>query len=205
MSRKIVRQFSLEDKKHKARFVENTFDSRTTYSDSPRNPREISDRGFIGSHNSRSSLQSSSRFPKLVYQNAMPKKKSNGVVTLDTQCERKYRSWSDPSGEYTGNWDNWSQKGTFEKEVKTAWTMLPRLVTAPVNTDKDTFDEKSFCDSLSSFACSSITSESSSRSILTEEDEEDFFISKRKTVFSWVQHSGSSFKVPKFHPLCDLH
>ena len=205
MSRKIVRQFSLEDKKHKARFVENTFDSRTTYSDSPRNPREIFDHGFIGFNNPPSSLQSSSRFPKLVYQNAMPKKKSNGVVTLDTQCERKYRSWSDPSGEYTGNWDNWSQKGTFEKEVKTAWTMLPRLVTAPVNTDKDTFDEKSFCDSLSSFACSSITSESSSRSILTEEDEEDFFISKRKTVFSWVQHSGSFFKVPEIHPVCDLH
>lgn len=204
MSRKIVRQFSLEDKKRKAPFVEKTFDNRTTYSDSPRNPRKISDKGLIGSHNHRGSLQSSSRFPRLVFQNAV-RKKSNGIVTLNTQCERKYRSWSDPSGEYTGNWDSLSQKGTFEKEVKTAWTMFPRLVTAPVNTDKDTFDEKSFCDSLSSFACSSITSESSSRSILTDEDEEDFFISKRKTVFSWVQHSGSSCKVPEFHPVCDLH
>ena len=204
MSRKIVRQFSLEDKRHKAPFVDNTIDRRTTYSDSPRNPREISDHGFTGSHNPRFSLQSSSRFPRLVFQNAV-KKKSNGVVSLDTQCERKYRSWSDPSGEYTGNWDNLSQKGTFEKEVKTAWTTLPRLGTAPVNTDKDIFDEKSFCDSLSSFACSSITSESSSKSVLSEEDEEDFFISKRKTVFSWVQHSGSSFKVPKCHPLCYLH
>jgi len=204
MSRKIVRQFSLEDKKRKASFVEKTFDNRTTYSDSPRNPRKISDKGLIGSHNHRGSLQSSSRFPRLVFQNAV-RKKSNGIVTLNTQCERKYRSWSDPSGEHTGNWDNLSQKGTFEKEVKTAWTMFPRLVTAPVDTDKDTFDEKSFCDSLSSFACSSITSESSSRSILTDEDEEDFFISKRKTVFSWVQHSGSSCKVPEFHPVCDLH
>lgn len=204
MSRKIVRQFSLEEKKRKAPFVEKTFDSRTTYSDSPRNPRKISDKGLIGSHNHRGSLQSSSRFPRLVFQNAV-RKKSNGIVTLNTQCERKYRSWSDPSGEYTGNWDSLSQKGTFEKEVKTAWTMFPRLVTAPVNTDKDTFDEKSFCDSLSSFACSSITSECSSRSILTDEDEEDFFISKRKTVFSWVQHSGSSCKVPEFHPVCDLH
>lgn len=204
MSRKIVRQFSLEEKKRKAPFVEKTFDSRTTYSDSPRNPRKISDKGLIGSHNHRGSLQSSSRFPRLVFQNAV-RKKSNGIVTLNTQCERKYRSWSDPSGEHTGNWDNLSQKGTFEKEVKTAWTMFPRLVTAPVDTDKDTFDEKSFCDSLSSFACSSITSESSSRSILTDEDEEDFFISKRKTVFSWVQHSGSSCKVPEFHPVCDLH
>lgn len=204
MSRKIVRQFSLEDKKRKAPFVEKTFDNRTTYSDSPRNPRKISDKGLIGSHNHRGSLQSSSRFPRLVFQNAV-RKKSNGIVTLNTQCERKYRSWSDPSGEHTGNWDSLSQKGTFEKEVKTAWTMFPRLVTAPVNTDKDTFDEKSFCDSLSSFACSSITSESSSRSILTDEDEEDFFISKRKTVFSWVQHSGSSCKVPEFHPVCDLH
>ena len=196
MSRKIVRQFSLEDKKRKAPFVEKTFDSRTTYSDFPRNPREIAN------HNPRSSLQSNSRFPKLVFQNAV-RKKSNGVVTLETQCERKYRSWSDPSGEYTGNWDNLSHKGTFEKEAKTAWTTLPRLVTAPVKTNKDTFDEKSFCDSLSSFACSSITSKSSSRSNLTEEDGEDFFISKRKTVFSWVQHS--SFKVPEFHPVCDLH
>ena len=198
MSRKIVRQFSLEDKKHKAPFVEKTFDSRTIYSDSPQNLREISDQ------NPRSSLQSNSRFPKLVFQNAV-RKKSNGVVTLETQCERKYRSWSDPSGEYVGNWDNLSQKGTFEKEVKTAWTMLPRLVTAPVNTNKDTFDEKSFCDSLSSFACSSITSENSSRSILTEDDEEDFFISKCKTVSSWVQHSGSSFKVSEVHQVCDLH
>ena len=200
MSRKIVRQFSLEDKKSKAPFAEKTFDSRTTYPDSPRSPREISD------HSPRSSVQSNSRFPKLVFQKAV-RKKSNGVVTLETQCERKYRSWSDPSGECVGNWDNTnlSQKGTFEKEVKTAWTMLPRLVTAPVNTNKDTFDEKSFCDSLSSFACSSITSENSSRSILTEDDEEDFFISKRKTVFSWVQHSGSSFKVSEVHPVCDLH
>ena len=200
MSRKTVRQFSLEDKKRKAPFAEKTFDSRTTYSDSPRNPREISDQ------NPRSSLQSNSRFPKVAFQNAY-RKKSNGVVTLETQCERKYRSWSDPSGEYVGNWDNTnlSQKGTFEKEVKTAWTMLPRLVTAPVNTNKDTFDEKSFCDSLSSLSCSSITSENSSRSILTEDDEEDFFISKRKTVFSWVQHSGSSFKVSEVHPVCDLH
>ena len=204
MSRKIVRQSSLEDKNRKAPFVEKPFDSRTTYSDSPRNPRNISDQRFIGYHNPRGSLQSSSRFPKLVFQNAT-RKKSNGVVTLDTQCERKYRSWSDPSGEYTGSWDNLSQRGAFEKEVKTAWTMFPRLVTTPVNTDKDTFDEKSFCDSLSSFPCSSITSESSSRSILTEEDEENFFISKRKTVFSWVQHSGSSCKVQEFHPVCDLH
>lgn len=205
MSRKIVRQFSLEDKNRKPPFVKKAFDSRTTYSDSPRNPRKISDKGLIGSHDHPGSWQSSSRLPKLVFQNAA-RKKSNGIVTLDTQCERKYRSWSDPSGEYSsGNWDNLSQKGTFEKEVKTAWTMFPRIVTAQVNTDKDTFDGKSFCDSLSSFACSSITSERSSRSILTDEDEEDFSISKRNTVFSWVQHSGSSFKVPEFHSVCDLH
>ena len=204
MSRKIVRQFSLKDKKREAPSFEKTFDSRTTYSDSPRNPREVSDPRFIGSHNPRGSLQSSSRFPKLAFQNAM-RKKSNGVVTLDTQYERKYRSWSDPSGEYTGNWDNLSRDETFKKEVKTAWPMFPRLVPAPVNTDKDNFDEKSFCDSLSSFPCSSVTSESSSRSILMDEDEEDFFISKRKTVFSWVQHSGSSCKASELHPVCDLH
>ena len=205
MSRKIVRQFSLEERERKAPLVKKTFDSRTTYSDSPRNPRKISDKGLIGSQDPPSRLQSSSRLPNLVFQNAA-RKKSNGIVTLDTQSERKYRSWSDPSGEYnTGNWDNLRQKGTFEKELKTAWTMFPRIVTAQVNTDKDSFDEKSFCDSLSSFACSSITSVRSSRSILTDEDEEDFFISKRNTVFSWVQHSGSSCKVPEFHSACDLH
>ena len=203
MSRKIVRHFSLEEKKRKAPIVERKFDSRTTYSDSPRNPRrEISDLGFIGSHSPRGSLQSSSRFPKLVFQNAV-RKKSNGVVNLDTQCERKYRSWSNPSGEYTGNWDSLSREGTFDKEVQATWTMLPRLVTA-LDTGKDNFDDRSFCDSLSSFPCSSITSESPSRSVLTDEDEEDFFISKRKTVFSWVQHSGSSFKGPEFQPV-DLH
>lgn len=204
MSRKIVRHFSLEDKKHKAPFIEKTFDSRTTYSDSPRNPRKATDTGFTGSHNRSGSLQSSSRFPKLVFQNAM-RKKSNGFVTLDTQCERKYRSYSDPSGEYTGNWDNLSREKKNGKEVKTAWTIFPRLVTAPINEDKDNFEEKSFCDSLSSFACSSITSGSSSRSILTDEDEKEFIISQRKAIFSWVQHSRSSYKERDLHPVCDLH
>ncbi|KAL9973680.1 hypothetical protein ACROYT_G020164, partial [Oculina patagonica] len=167
-NRKIVRHLSLEGK----------FDHKTTYLGSLRNPRRISDPGFYRTNNALyGNLQSSSRFPKLVFDNGL-KKKENGVVNKNTHCERKYRS--DPNGEFTGNSDILSQTRTFYKDLPATWTLLPRLGKA-LNTEKDNFEKKSFCDSLSSFPCSSITSRRPS--VLTD-DEDDCFISKPKTVQS---------------------
>ncbi|KAJ7371239.1 hypothetical protein OS493_027353 [Desmophyllum pertusum] len=114
-------------------------------------------------------------------------KNANGVVSLNTECERKYRSWSDPNRDFNGgNTDISSQTETFYKDLQGMWKLLPRLGKT-TNTEKpDCFEEKSFCDSLSSFPCSSITSRSPS--VLTE-DGEDCFLLKRKTVLNWVHNS----------------
>ena len=187
LNRKIVRQLSLEEKKRKAPLVERQFDCKTTYStNSPRISRKISDPGFYRTPNPFGNLQSSSRFPKLVVENAA-RKKSNGVVSLNTHCERKYRSWSDPSEEFTGSTDKVNQVGTFYKELEATWTFLPRLGKA-LKTETDSLEEKSFCDSLSSYPCSSIPSRSPS---VFADDEEDFLVLKRKTIFSWVHGSGN--------------
>ncbi|KAL9973681.1 hypothetical protein ACROYT_G020165, partial [Oculina patagonica] len=181
LNRKIVRHPSLEGRTNKANFIERKFDSKTTYFSPVRNPRRISDPGFYRTNNPYGNLQSSSRFPKLVFENGV-KKKENGVVNLNTHCERKYRSWSDPNGEFTGDSDISSQTRTFYNDLQATWTLLPRLGKA-LNTEKDNFEEKSFCDSLSSFPCSSITSR---RPSVSTDEEDDSFISKRKTVLSWV-------------------
>ena len=192
-NRKILRHPSLEGKTKQRNFTERNFDSKSTYSGffSPlQNPRRISDPGFCRSSNPAfNDLQSSSRFPKLVFQNGV-KKKQNVVVNLNTQCERKYRPWSDPAGLYTGNNDISSQTGTFCKDLLTTCTLLPRLDKVR-NTERDNFEEKSFCDTLSSFPCSSITSRISS--VLTD-FEEDNFLSKRKALLSWVCDSGNGCK-----------
>ena len=173
LNRGIVRKLSQEEKRRKTSLVQSQFDCKTTYStNSPRIRRKISDPGFYRTPNPFGSPQNSSRFPKLVVENA-PKKKTNGVVSLNTQCERKYRSWSDPSGEFTENSEKVSHVGTFYKDFED--TFLPRLG-----------KEKSFCDSLSSYPCSSIPSRS--HSVLTD-DEEDFVVLKHETVFSWVYGS----------------
>ena len=184
--RKLVRHPSLEVKTKKANFNERNFDSKTAYYSSLRKPRRISDPGFYRTSNLYGSVQSSSRFPKLVFENAV-KKKANGVVNLNTQCERKYRSWSDPNGQYTGNSDITNQTGVLYKELQATWTLLPRLGKV-LNTENDNFEEKSFCDSLSSFPCSSITSRCPS---VLPDDDKDCFVSKHKTVFSWVHDSGN--------------
>ena len=191
-NRKILRHPSLKGKAKKANFTDRTFDSKSTdfgFLSSLRNPRRISDPGFYRASNPIDNLQGNSRFPKLVLKNGV-EKKQNGVVNLNTHCERKYRSWSDPNGVFPGSCDIPSETGTFYRDLQITWTLLPRLNKVR-NTEKDNFEEKSFCDSLSSFPCSSMTSRSSS--VLTD-FEEDCCISKRNTVLSWVRDSGNGCK-----------
>ena len=183
LNRKIVRTLSQEEKKLEVSLVQSQFDSKTTYStNSRRISRKISDPGIYRTGNPFGNPQNSSRFPKLVVENP-PKKKINGVVSLNKQCERKYRSWSDPYGECAEDREKVNHVGTFYKDVEDSF--LPRLGKAR-NTETDSWEEKSFCDSLSSYPCSSIPSRS--HSVLTDA-EEDFFVLKRETVFSWVHGS----------------
>lgn len=185
LNRKIVRKLSQVEKRHEASLVQSQFDSKKTYStNSRRLSRNISDPGFYRNANPFGNSQNSSRFPMLVVENA-PKKKMNGVVSLNKQCERKYRSWSDPCGERqcTENKEKVSHVGTFYKDDEDSF--LPRLGKAR-KTETDSWEEKSFCDSLSSYPCSSIPSRS--HSVLTD-GEEDFFVLKHETVFSWVYGS----------------
>ena len=183
LNRKIVRQLSLEKKRHEASLVQSQFDSKTTHSTNwLRISRTISDPGIYRTVNPFGNPQDSSRFPKLVVENA-PKNKINGVVSLNKQCERKYRSWSDPCRDCTKKTEKVNHVGTFYKDVENSF--FPRLGEAR-NTETDNWAEKSFCDSLSSYPCSSIPSRS--HSVLTD-GEEDFFVLKRETTFSWVYGS----------------
>ena len=127
-------------------------------------------------------LQSISRFPKLVF-GWKTAKKAHGVVNLNTACERKYRSWSDPT-EYTQAKDIWSQSGTFSRDFNTTRPFLPRLG-REMNETSDNFEEKSFCDTVSSFPCSSITRTSMCSPVIT--DEREMCISKHKSVMNWIQ------------------
>lgn len=175
LNRAIFRKLSEDGKRRKTSLVQSQTDCKTAYfTNSPRISRKISDPGVYRTSNTFPSPPSNSRFPKLVVENA-PKKKTNGVVSLNTQCERKYRSWNDPCGEFTENTEKVGHVGTLYKDVGD--TFLPRLG-----------KENSFCDSLSSYLCSSISSRS--HSVLTD-DEEDFFDLKHEAVFSWVY--GTSY------------
>ena len=126
-------------------------------------------------------LQSRPRFPKLIFnKNA---KRANGVVNLNTACERKYRSWSDPTGEYTEDTNVYRPTATFYKSLNTTGTSLPKL-RRDINTTRDNCEAKSFCDILSNYPCSSIT-----RSLMSSpvtDEEEVCVISKHKTVLNWI-------------------
>ena len=149
--------------------------------------RRISDPGFDRFRNSAitsDDLRSSSRFPKLVFSSG--KKKVQGVVNLNTVCERKYRSWSDPI-EYTQAMDIWDQSGTFNRDFNSTRAFFSRLE-REMNETKDNFEEKSFCDSVSSFPCSSITRNSVCSPVIT--DEREVSISKHKSVLNWIHSFG---------------
>lgn len=152
-------------------------------------PRRISDPRFDKLRKtsvSFGSLKSASRFPKLVLSTKGARKPmADGVVTLNNVCERKYRSWSDPTGHYTGNRDAGSnQTETFDNDLSTSRGLFPPLDFIIVSATRDNFEENSFCDSLSSLPCSSLSGSSTSSPVVTDEHEHG--TSKHKTVLNWI-------------------
>lgn len=130
-----------------------------------------------------------SRFPKLVF-SKKSSRSSNGLVNLDTRSERKYRSWSDPTGQYIGDTNvhyRHTEKASFgNDDSNTTWAILPRLGREVTCTKRESFDDKSFCDSVSSFPCSSLSRSSTTCSPVVD-DERFVSISKCKTVANWIQ------------------
>lgn len=154
--------------------------------------RRISDPRFdrsqlYNSPGTSDNLQFISTFPRLIFSKGA--KKLNGVVTLDTVCERKYRSWSDPTGEYTGDSDICSQSGTIYRDIDTIRAFLPKLE-GEKSGRRDDLEERSFCDSVSSFPCSSISRSPVFSPVIT--DEREMCISKHKTVLNWIHNIGKT-------------
>ena len=128
------------------------------------------------------SFRPSSRFPKLVF--LKDTKNVNRVVNLNTACERKYRSWSDPNQMYTGEReDGGTPAKTCNGDMNRRTVLVPGLRRG-MKEAKDIFETKSFCDSLSSYPCSS--AKRSSMSSPVPDDGELCFISKRKTLLNWI-------------------
>ena len=183
-NRKIARHPSLASGSSRASLVERK-DEKTTNSSFARE-RKISDPWSYGIHGPFNNLQRSSRFPMLTPRNAT-EKKANGVICLNTEQEKKYlsRKQSDPTAQNTGNASRVScHAGTFHRGLKRAWSFSSRLGQAK-NVEGDNFEERSFCDSLSSVACSSIMSRPRSSSFRFTNNE-DCFLSKRNDVLFWV-------------------
>ena len=151
-------------------------------------PRRISDPRFDKlwkTSDSFGSLKSASRFPKLVLSSNGAKKAMDGVVTLNNVCERKYRSWSDPTGQYAGNKGSRSNETEiFDDDLNTSWGLFPPLDFITVSATRDNFEEKSFCDSVSSLPCSSLSGSSTGSPAIRDEHDQD--ISKHKTVLNWI-------------------
>lgn len=139
----------------------------------------------------RSKLKSASRFPKLC-PSAGANKMINGVVSLNTACERKYRPWR----KYT--WDgNVSRKTeTFYGDLSTMHGCLPRLAGEGRIATRDMLKERSFCDTISSFPCSISSTQSSFCSVDIPVDREVPFISKHNAVLNWFKSiETASFNV----------
>ena len=118
-----------------------------------------------------------------LHQGRKDAKRANGVVNLNTTCERKYRSWSDPTGEYTEDRNVYRPTGTFYKSLMTTGTSLPKLK-RDINTTGDNCEIKSFCGFLSNYPCSSISRSSMSSPV--PDEREVCVISKHKTVLNWI-------------------
>lgn len=148
--------------------------------------RRISDPRFDKLLNTASNLcdnlPSGSRFPKLAF-SLKGAKKVNGVVTLNTECERKYRSWSDPTGQYTGDSDGSCHHGEKSRDFDTTRNLLPPLET-DANASRDNFEEKSFCDTVSSCPCSSLSRNLICSPVMA--DEREVCSSKHETVLTWL-------------------
>ena len=130
-------------------------------------------------------LPSESRFPKLVFSKGT--RKAYGVVKLNTDCERKYRSWSDPTGQYTGDNEGSCHNTERGRDFDTTRKLLPPLETA-ANASRDNFEGKSFCDTVSSCPCSSLSRNSICSQVMA--DEQEMCISKHETVLHWLHSIG---------------
>lgn len=138
------------------------------------------------SHTSKDDFQSGLLFPKLVFSKGT--KNVNRVVNLNTACERKYRSWSDPSGGHTGDKDDGSPVQSVQicndRYMKSNRFFVKGL-RRDVNATRNNSETKSFCDTVSSYPCS-VSTRSSMNLQVTEHDGEVCSISKRKTVLNWI-------------------
>ena len=113
----------------------------------------------------------------------------NGVVTLDTGCERKYRAWSDPTEEGTLKRDLCCQTGAFYQDVSNTHAFIPWLA-GEREARRETFDDKSFCDTVSSFRCSNTERSSMCSPDIPDDRGHDCFVSKHKAISSWIQNIG---------------
>lgn len=135
-------------------------------------------------------LHCGTTFPRLVLPMKSSRRAINGVVRLDARCERKYRPLSHPMGYYSGDVlyyhtaDCDSNKNDRNYTNCAALPQLGREVPSKC-TKMKSVDEKSFCDSMSSFPCSSVSRTSAFSSVV--EDERLVCISKRKSVVNWIQ------------------
>lgn len=137
-------------------------------------------KGIRYSHTSKNDFQSGSLFPKLVFSKGT--KSVFRVVNLNTACERKYRSWSDPSGEYRARVQ--SVQICNDRYMNSNHLFVQGL-RKDVNATRNSFETKSFCDTVSSYPCS-VSTRSSMNLPVTQHDGEVCFISKRKTVLNWI-------------------
>ena len=123
---------------------------------------------------------------RLIFPNLLPARKArmtNGVLKLNSECERKYRSWSDPT--VTFEQDSWWRGEIFYHDLHSTCTTLPPLGRQYRDRTR-AFDEKSFCDSLSSFPCSTLSSTRDSPPCTILEDREIAMISKYHRVLEWI-------------------
>lgn len=140
---------------------------------------KISDSVKYGKGSSFRNLQSGSRFlPKLVSRNRPIKNKNvDGVICLTVERGKKYlsRAQIDPTA---------PSGRTICTHFRTPWSLLPGLSHGKNSKVLcDNIEKRSFCDSLSSLACSSFKSSGSSSS---SNEVGNCFISKRSSVLQWV-------------------
>ena len=140
---------------------------------------KISDSVKYSKGSSFRNLQSGSRFlPKLVSRNRPIKNKNvDGVICLTVEREKKYlsRAQIDPTA---------PSGRTICTHFRTPWGLLPSLSHGKNSKVLcDNIEKRSFCDSLSSLACSSFKSSGSSSS---SNEVGNCFISKRSSVLQWV-------------------
>ena len=149
----------------------------------PSASRRVSDPGF---YSTRENFHNSSRFRKLSPSTSAAKKR-NGVVTLSNASEKKYRLRREIAWER----DIWRETETIYRDLSTTPGFLPRLGEER-NATRDDLEERSFCDTLSSFPCSSTSLQSSMCSVDIPVDREECFISKHKFVLNWVNRIGNT-------------